>query len=99
MYYSSMLVAMHTCMAILLLKMLLYFTKNFDIPIKYRKKVKMMTQESVRNKLLEKTYAFRQKNISEATGIPVEIISKFMNGKRELYDSSLQDLNEYLDSH
>lgn len=59
----------------------------------------MMTQESVRNKLLEKTYAFRQKNISEATGIPVEIISKFMNGKRELYDSSLQDLNEYLDSH
>lgn len=59
----------------------------------------MVTQESVRNKLLEKTYAFRQKNISEVTGIPVEIISKFMNGKRELYDSSLQTLNEYLDSH
>lgn len=59
----------------------------------------MMTQESVRNKLLEKTYAFRQKNISEVTGIPVEIISKFMNGKRELYDSSLQALNDYLDTH
>lgn len=58
-----------------------------------------MTQESVRNKLLEKTYAFRQKTISEITGIPVEIISKFMNGKRELYDSSLQALNDYLDTH
>lgn len=59
----------------------------------------MVTQESVRNKLIEKTYAFRQKNISEVTGIPVEIISKFMNGKRELYDSSLQTLNDYLDNH
>lgn len=59
----------------------------------------MVTQESVRNKLLEKTHAFRQKNISEFTGIPVEIISKFMNGKRELWDSSLQALNDYLDSH
>lgn len=59
----------------------------------------MMTQESVRNKLLEKTFAFRQKNISEVTGIPIEIISKFMNGKRELWESSLQALNDYLDSH
>lgn len=61
--------------------------------------MKIVTQESVRNKLLEKTYAFRQKTISEITGIPVEIISKFMNGKRELYDSSLQALNDYLDTH
>ncbi|MBD5546973.1 MAG: hypothetical protein HDQ97_06190 [Lachnospiraceae bacterium] len=59
----------------------------------------MMTQESVRNKLLEKTFAFRQKNISEVTGIPIEIISKFMNGKRELWESSLQALNDYLDTH
>lgn len=40
-----------------------------------------------------------KKNISSVTGIPVEIISKFMNGKRELYDSSLQVLNQYLDTH
>lgn len=59
----------------------------------------MATQESVRNKLLEKTYAFRQKNIATSTGIPVEIISKFMNGKRELYPESLEVLNNYLDSH
>lgn len=59
----------------------------------------MVTQESVRNRLIEKTKAYRQKNISEVTGIPVEIISKFMNGKRELYDSSLQALNQYMDMH
>lgn len=59
----------------------------------------MITQESVRARLLEKTNAYRQKNISSVTGIPVEIISKFMNGKRELYDSSLQVLNQYLDTH
>lgn len=59
----------------------------------------MVTQESVKNKLLEKTYAYRQKNIATSTGIPVEILSKFMNGKRELYPESLEVLNNYLDNH
>lgn len=59
----------------------------------------MLTQESVREKLLEKTNAMRQKNISASTGIPIEIISKFMNNKRELWESSLQALNDYLDAH
>ena len=59
----------------------------------------MVTQEKVREKLLEKTLAVRQQNISEATGIPREIISKFMNGKRELYLESLIALNDYLDNH
>jgi len=59
----------------------------------------MVTQEEVRKKLLEKTKAVRQKNISDFTGIPREIISKFMNGKRELYPESLVTLNDYLDNH
>lgn len=59
----------------------------------------MVTQENVRDKLLEKTYSYRQKNIATSTGIPVEILSKFMNGKRELYPESLEALNDYLDSH
>lgn len=59
----------------------------------------MVTQEEVREKLLEKTNAVRQQNISEATGIPREIISKFMNGKRELYLESLIALNNYLENH
>lgn len=59
----------------------------------------MITQKEVREKLLEKTNAYRQYNISDATGIPREIISKFMHGKRDLYLESLQILNEYLDNH
>ena len=59
----------------------------------------MVTQEIVRVKLLDKTNAMRQKNISESTGIPREIISKFMNGKRDLYPESLTVLNGYLDNH
>ena len=58
-----------------------------------------ITQESVRQKLLDKTDAMRQKNIAASTGIPKEMISRFMNGKRDLWDSSLNVLNEYLDSH
>lgn len=61
--------------------------------------MKILTQEDVRNKLLERTNAMRQKNISKSTGIPVEIISKFMNGKRDLYPESLAALNDYLDNH
>ena len=59
----------------------------------------MVTQESVRDKLLEKTNAFRQQNIADSTGIPREIISKFMNHKRDLYPESLEALNNYLDNH
>ena len=59
----------------------------------------MVTQEEVRKKLLERTQAVRQQNISEATGIPREIISKFMNGKRQLYPESLSALNDYLENN
>ncbi len=59
----------------------------------------MITQESVRDKLIEKTNTFRQKNIAVSTGIPVEILSKFMNGKRDLYPESLETLNNYLENH
>ena len=59
----------------------------------------MISKESVRNKLLEKTNAYRQQNISESTGIPREIISKFMNHKRDLYPESLEILNDYLENH
>ena len=58
-----------------------------------------ITQESVRKKLLDKTNAMRQKTISASTGIPKEMISRFMNGKRELWNSSLNALDEYLNNH
>ncbi len=59
----------------------------------------MVTQENVRKKLLEKTNAMRQQNIADSIRVPREMISRFMNGKRELWDSSLQALNDYLDTH
>lgn len=59
----------------------------------------LITQDSVRDKLVEKTNAVRQHKIAEVTGIPREIISKFMNGKRDLYPESLEILNKYLDTH
>ena len=59
----------------------------------------MISQEEVRDKLLKKTNAVRQNNIAQSTGIPREIISKFMNGKRELYPESLIALNDYLDNN
>ena len=61
--------------------------------------MKNLTQNEVRTKLLEKTKAMRQQNIAKSTGIPREIISKFMNGKRELWECSLLALNDYLDNH
>lgn len=59
----------------------------------------MITQDNVREKLLEKTNAMRQQNIAKTIGVPREIISKFMNGKRDLWDSSLKALNDYLNTH
>ena len=59
----------------------------------------MITQDNVREKLLEKTNAMGQQNIAKTIGVPREIISKFMNGKRDLWDSSLKALNDYLDTH
>lgn len=58
-----------------------------------------ITQESVRQKLLDKTNAMCQQNIAKSTGIPKEMISRFKNGKRDLWDSSLNALNDYLDNH
>ena len=77
----------------------LFYQETWYTKKNIQKEGENLSQESVRNKLLEKTKAFRQKNIATSTGIPVEIISKFMNGKRDLYPESLEILNNYLDNH
>ena len=58
-----------------------------------------VTQESVREKLIEKCRGFKINYRAEQTGIPREIISKFKNQKRELFHDSLLILNEWLDNH
>lgn len=57
----------------------------------------MVTQESVKAKLIEKCRGLKIGFIAEQTGIPREIISAFKNNRRELWDESLIKLNDFLD--
>lgn len=59
----------------------------------------MLTQEEVRQKLIQKMQERQQQYIAKQIGIPKQILSNFKTGKRELWQSSLQALNDYLDSH
>lgn len=58
-----------------------------------------ITQDSVREKLIQKMLEGQQQYIAKQVGIPKQILSNFKTGKRELWDSSLHKLNEYLDTH
>lgn len=58
-----------------------------------------LTQAEVREKLVEKSKGLKMKYIAEETGIPREIISKFKNSKRDLYQESLEVLNNFLENH
>lgn len=57
----------------------------------------MITQDSVREKLIEKCKGIKLKFVAEQTGIPKEIISAFKNKRRELWEESLIKLNDFLD--
>lgn len=58
-----------------------------------------LTQENVKEKLIEKCRGLKINYIAEQTGIPREIISKFKNSKRLLYEDSLAKLNDFLDNN
>ena len=58
-----------------------------------------LTQESVREKLIEKCRGLKINYIAEQTGIPREIISAFKNSRRELWEESLIKLNTFLDKY
>lgn len=59
----------------------------------------MVTQESVREKLIEKCRGLKINYIAEQTGIPREIISAFKNNRRTLWESSLVKLDLFLDKY
>lgn len=59
----------------------------------------MVTQESVREKLIEKCRGLKINYIAEQVGIPREIISAFKNNRRELWKSSLIKLDLFLDKY
>ena len=56
-------------------------------------------QKEIQNKLVEflKISGVKQTFISEQTGIPVDILSRFKNGKKELFNSHLIKLKLYLE--
>lgn len=56
-----------------------------------------ITQQEVRRVLKEKTERCRQSNIQKQTGIPQSTLSKFMNGKLDLWDEHLQVLAKYVE--
>ena len=58
-----------------------------------------ITQESVREKLIEKCRGLKINYIAEQTGIPREIISAFKNKRRELWEESLVKLAAFLDKY
>lgn len=59
----------------------------------------LITQEEVRQKLIRKLKEGQQQYIAKQVGLPKQILSNFKTGKRELWETSLNALNDYLDSH
>lgn len=58
-----------------------------------------ITQESVKEKLIDKCRGLKINYIAEQTGIPREIISAFKNNRRELWEESLIKLDTFLDRY
>lgn len=58
----------------------------------------MVTQEEVREKLIKRAEREKQTYIAKQIGVPKQLISAFKVGKKELWESTLLALNEYLDS-
>ena len=58
----------------------------------------MLDQEVVRQKLIKRAAREKQTYIAKQLGVPKQLISDFKLGKKKLWDSTLQALNEYLDN-
>lgn len=59
----------------------------------------MVTQEEVRQKLIKRVEREKQTYIAKQIGVPKQLISEFKLGKKQLWESTLLALNEYLDSN
>ena len=59
----------------------------------------MVTQEEVREKLIKRAEREKQTYIAKQIGVPKQLISDFKLGKKQLWESTLLALNDYLDSN
>lgn len=55
-------------------------------------------QEKVRRQYVERLIREKQTYISKQTGIPAPVLSLFKAGKKNLYDESLEKLENYLNN-
>ena len=62
-------------------------------------KEKLNRQEEVREKLMRRAEREKQTYIAKQIGVPRQLISDFKLGKKQLRESTLLALNEYLDSN
>ena len=62
-------------------------------------KKKMILQEEVREKLIKRAEREKQTYIAKQIGVPKQLISDFKLGKKQLWESTLLALDEYLDSN
>lgn len=58
----------------------------------------MISQEEVRAKLIERVEREKQSYIAKQINVPKQVLSAFKLGKKQLWDSSLEALNNYLDN-
>ena len=62
-------------------------------------KKKMILPEEVREKLIKRAEREKQTYIAKQIGVPKQLISDFKLGKKQLWESTLLALDEYLDSN
>lgn len=59
----------------------------------------VISQEEVRAKLIERVEREKQSYIAKQINVPKQVLSAFKLGKKQLWDESLEALNDYLDNH
>ena len=59
----------------------------------------MVTQDEVREKLIKRVEREKQTYIAKQIGMPRQVLSSFKAGKKDLWESHLLALNDYLDNN
>lgn len=59
----------------------------------------MISQDEVREKLIKTVEREKQSYIARQINVPKQVLSAFKLGKKQLWESSLEALNNYLDNH
>lgn len=69
------------------------YDKNKELEVKI-----IIKQQEVRDKLIKRVEREKQSYIARQIGVPKQVLSAFKLGKKDLWESSLIALNDYLDN-